>query len=183
MEIDLAGVSVRRVEGITESLWGMRVSPATVSSLKKGIGEKIAAWRIRPIAGSSPYVDLDGIVLKRSSAGKVRNVSLMVAIGVNQDGYRKIHGICKGAKEDKAGRSAFLKHLTERRLSGVERVISEACLRLLESLAEVYPEARWQRCAMHCYRKVFSHAPSTKVREVANIPKATHMPRRAGKQQ
>ena len=51
----------------------------------------------------APYVYLDGIVLKRSWAGEVRNVSLLMAIGVNNDGYREILGICEGAKEDKAG--------------------------------------------------------------------------------
>ena len=111
IEMYLAGVSVRRVEDITEALWGTRVSPSTVSDLNKKIYGKIDAWRNRPIEGEHPYVYLDGIVLKRSWAGEVRNVSLLVAIGVNGEGYREILGICEGAKEDKAGWSAFLKHL------------------------------------------------------------------------
>jgi len=126
----LAGVSVRRVEDITEALWGMRVSPGTVSNLNKKIYAQIEAGRMRPIEGSHPYLYLDGIVLKRSWAGEVRNVSLLVAIGVNDDGYREILGIVEGAKEDKAGWSAFLKHLKERGLKGVELVISDACLGL-----------------------------------------------------
>ena len=174
MEMYLAGVSVRRVEDITEALWGTRVSPGTVSNLNKKIYEKIEAWRNRPIEGNHPYVYLDGIVLKRSWAGEVRNVSLLVAIGVNQDGYREILGICEGAKEDKAGWSAFLKHLKERGLSGVELIISDACLGLVESAAEVYPETQWQRCVVHFYRNVFSHVPTTKVREVAHMLKAIH---------
>jgi hypothetical protein len=51
------------------------------------------------------------MVLKRSWAGEVGNISLLVAIGVNERGYREILGICEGAKEDKTGWSAFLKHL------------------------------------------------------------------------
>ena len=81
IEMYLAGVSVRRVEDITEALWGTRVSPSTVSDLNKKIYGTIEAWRNRPIAGDHPYVYLDGIVLKRSWAGEVRNVSLLVAIG------------------------------------------------------------------------------------------------------
>jgi transposase-like protein len=104
----------------------------------------------------------------------VRNVSLLVAIEVNQESYREVVGICEGAKEDKAGWSAFLKHRKARGLKGVELVISDACLGLVESLAEVYPEARWQRCVVHFYRNVFSHVPSTKVREVAHMLKAIH---------
>jgi transposase-like protein len=82
----LAGVSVRRVEDITEALWGARVSPSTVSELNKKIYATIEAWRSRPIEGEHPYVYLDGIVLKRSWAGEVRNVSLLVAIAVNSEG-------------------------------------------------------------------------------------------------
>ena len=118
IEMYLAGVSVRRVEDITEALWGTRVSPSTVSDLNKKIYGTIEAWRNRPIEGEHPYVYLDGIVLKRSWAGEVRNVSLLVAIGVNHNGYREILGICEGAKEDKAGWSAFLRHLKERGLEG-----------------------------------------------------------------
>jgi putative transposase len=78
IEMYLAGISVRRVEDITEALWGTRVSPATVSNLNKKIYAKIEAWRNRPIAGEHPYLYLDGIVMKRSWAGEVRNVSLLV---------------------------------------------------------------------------------------------------------
>ena len=174
MEMYLAGVSVRRVEDITEALWGTRVSPGTVSNLNKKIYAQIAAWRERPITGEHPYLYLDGIVLKRTWAGEVRNVSLLVAIAVNGDGYREILGICEGAKEDKAGWLGFLKHLKSRGLSGVELIVSDACLGLVESAAEVYPQARWQRCVVHWYRNVFSHVPSTKVREVAHMLKAIH---------
>ena len=57
--------------------------------------------------------------MKRSWAGEVRNVSLLVAIGVNAEGFREILGICEGAKEDKSGWSAFLRHLVDRGLKGV----------------------------------------------------------------
>jgi putative transposase len=69
-------------------------SPSTVSELNKKIYGTIETWRNRPIEVEHPYVYLDGIVLKRSWAGEVRNVSLLVAIGVNSDGYREILGIC-----------------------------------------------------------------------------------------
>jgi putative transposase len=174
IEMYLAGVSVRRVEDITEALWGTRVSPSTVSDLNKKIYGTIEGWRNRAIEGEHPYVYLDGIVLKRSWAGEVRNVSLLVAIAVNSDGYREILGICEGAKEDKAGWSAFLKHLKERGLKGVRLIISDACLGLAESAAEFYPDAAWQRCIVHWYRNIFSHVPSTKVREVAAMLKAIH---------
>jgi transposase-like protein len=69
-----------------------------------------------------------------------------VAIGVNAEGYREILGICEGAKRDKSGWSAYLRHLVDRGLKGVELIISDACRKLVESAAEFLPDARWQRC-------------------------------------
>ena len=100
MEMYLAGVSVRRVEDITEALWGTRVSPSTVSELNQQLYERIEAWRNQPISGQFAYVYLDGIWLKRSWGGEVKNVAVLVAIGVDQDGYRQILGVVEGAKED-----------------------------------------------------------------------------------
>jgi putative transposase len=174
IEMYLAGVSVRRVEDITEALWGTKVSPATVSNLNKKIYKQIETWRNRPIAGAHPYVYLDGIVLKRSWAGEIRNVSLLVAVSVNGEGYREILGIMEGHKEDKAGWSGFLRHLKERGLKGVRLIISDACMGLKESVGDFYPEADWQRCIVHWYRNIFSHVPSTKVREVSLMLKAIH---------
>ena len=174
IEMYLAGVSVRRVEDITEALWGTRVSPATVSNLNKKIYAKIDVWRNRAITGEHPYLYLDGIVMKRSWAGEVRNVSLLVASAVNPEGFREILGICEGAKEDKSGWSAFLRHLVERGLKGVRLIISDACRGLVESAAEYLPDARWQRCMVHFYRNVFSHVPATKVRDVSHMLKAIH---------
>lgn len=170
----LAGVSVRRVEDITQALWGTKVSPGTVSNLNKKIYARIENWRNRPIEGDYPYVYLDGIVLKRTWAGEVRNVSVLVAIGVSSTGYRKILGVAEGHKEDKSGWSGFLRHLKERGLTGVKLIISDACLGLVESTAECYPEAKWQRCTVHFYRNVFSVVPNTKMKEVTIMLKAIH---------
>lgn len=174
IEMYLAGVSVRRVEDITEALWGTKVSPGTISNLNKKVYEKIEVWRNQPINEEFPYVYLDGIVLKRSWGGEVCNVSVLVAIGVNSDGYRKILGVCEGAKEDKAGWSGFLRHLKKRGLKGVRLFITDACMGLVESLAEYYPESKWQRCMVHFYRNVFSVVPAKKMKEVAAMLKAIH---------
>ena len=147
IEMYLAGVSVRRVEDITEALWGTKVGPATVSRLNKKVYEKIEVWRNRPISDEFPYVYLDGIVLKRSWAGEVSNVSVLVAIGVSLEGYRKILGVCEGAKEDRAGWSNFLRHLKERGLKGVRLFITDACLGLVESLGGILSGS--QMAALH----------------------------------
>ena len=79
---------------------GSTVSPSTVSNLNKKINAKIEPWRNRRIEGEHPYLYLDGIVMKRSWAGEVRNVSLLAASAVNSEGFCEILGICEGAKED-----------------------------------------------------------------------------------
>lgn len=174
IEMYLAGVSVRRVEDITQALWGTKVSPGTVSNLNKKIYKRIEEWRNRPIEGHFPYVYLDGIVLKRTWAGEVRNVSVLVATGVSSTGYRKILGVAEGAKEDKAGWSGFLRHLKGRGLSGVKLIISDACIGLVESVADFYPDAGWQRCMVHFYRNIFSVVPNTKMKKVTIMLKAIH---------
>jgi transposase-like protein len=174
IEMYLAGVSVRRVEDITEALWGTKVSPGTISNLNKRVYKSIEAWRNQPITESFAYVYLDGIVLKRSWGGEVCNVSVLVAIGVSESGYRKVLGIAEGAKEDKAGWSSFVRHLKKRGLRGVRLFISDACMGLIESIGEFYPDARWQRCTVHFYRNVFSVVPSKKMPLVSAMLKAIH---------
>src|SRR5215831_19292074 len=111
-----------------------------------------------------------------SAAGPARCAMsrCLVAIGVNERGYREILGICEGAKEDKTGWSAFLKQLKERGMKGVRLITSDACIGLAASAAEFFPEAAWQTCVGHWYRNIFSHVPSTKVREIAAMLKAIH---------
>jgi putative transposase len=174
MEMYLAGVSVRRVEDITQALWGMRVSAGTVSDLNQKMYARIERWRNRKIEGRYPYVYLDGISLKRVWAGEVRNVSVLVAVGVGEDGYRDILGIAEGCKEDRAGWGNFLAYLKKRGLRCPELFISDKCLGLIESLDEYYPQAKWQRCTVHFYRNVFSVVPKGKVKLVAAMLKAIH---------
>jgi len=174
VEMYLAGVSVRRVEDITEALWGTRVSPSTVSELNQKIYARIHEWRNRPLAGEHPYVYLDGVWLNREFGGEVRPVAVLVAIGVNADGFREILGVTEGAKEDTESWRAFLRHLKERGLRGVRLVISDKCLGLVEALGEFFPEALWQRCVVHFYRNVMRVVPTGKVREVMALLKAVH---------
>jgi len=174
IEMYLAGVSVRRVEDITQALWGTRVSASTVSDLNQKIYGKINEWRERPLVGNFPYVFLDGLWLKRSWGGEVKNVSVLVAIGVSQSGYREILAVSEGAKEDTASWTNFLRELKDRGLKGVELFVSDKCLGLVENLADFYPDALWQRCVVHFYRNVWTAVPTGKVKGVATMLKAIH---------
>ncbi len=144
IEMYLAGVRVRRVEDITHALWGTRVSASTVSDLNQKIYGKIEQWRQQPLVGEFPYVFLDGLWLKRSWGGEVKNASVLVAIGVSQTGYREVLAVSEGAKEDKASWTSLLREMKQRGLKGVQLFVSDKCLGLIENLADFYPEAKWQ---------------------------------------
>lgn len=174
VEMYLAGVSVRRVEDITEALWGTKVSPGTLSNLNKKVYENIEKWRKKALPRPYVYVYLDGIYLKRSWAGEVNDVAVLVAIGVDSEGYRDIIGVAEGAKEDKASWSNFLSYLKDKGLRGTELFISDKSYGLVESLKEHFPKARWQRCIVHFYRNIFSVVPKSRVRNVASMLKAIH---------
>ena len=175
IEMYLAGVSVRRVEDITEALWGSKVSPATISELNKKAYMHIEEWRNRRLQGGKyPYVYVDGIWLKRNWGGEYQNVSILVAIAVNEDGYREVLGAAEGMKEDKASWVNFFQWLRGRGLEGVQLIVGDKCLGMLEAVGEVFPEAMYQRCVVHFYRNVFSVVPRSKVKLVAKMLKAIH---------
>ena len=126
IEMYLAGVSVRRVEDITEALWGTKVSPSTVSELNKKAYVRIEEWRNRPLQGGKyPYVYVDGIYLRRNWGGEFENVSILVAMGVNEDGYREVIGAAEGMKEDKISWLSFFQWLKSRGLDGVRLIVGD----------------------------------------------------------
>ena len=171
----LAGVSVRRVEDITEALWGSKVSPATISELNKKAYLHIEDWRNRPLQGGCyPYVYVDGIYLRRNWGGEYENVAVLVAIAVNEDGFREVLGAAEGMKEDKASWVSFFQWLHGRGLDGVKLIVGDKCMGMLEAVGEVFPDAKYQRCTVHFYRNVFSVVPKSKVKIVAKMLKAIH---------
>lgn len=174
VEMYLAGVSVRRVEDITEALWGAKVSAGTVSNLNQKVYVKIEEWRQRPLLMNYPYVYLDGIYLKRNWGGTFENVAILVAMAVNEDGQREVIGAAEGMKEDKESWSNFLVSLKARGLNGTRLFIGDKCLGLLDAINTVFPTAKYQRCTVHFYRNVFSVVPRGKVKEVAAMLKAIH---------
>ena len=175
IEMYLAGVSVRRVEDITEALWGSKVSPSTISELNKKAYVNIESWRNRSLQGGQyPYVYVDGIYLRRNWGGEYENVAILVAIAVNEDGFREVLGAAEGMKEDKASWVSFFKWLKGRGLGGIKLIVGDKCLGMLEAVGEVFPDAKYQRCIVHFYRNVFGVVPKSKVKQVAKMLKAIH---------
>ena len=101
-------------------------------------------------------------------------MAILVAIAVNEDGYREVLGAAEGMKEDKFSWVSFFQWLRGRSLDGVKLVIGDKCLGMLEAVGEVFPEAKYQRCTVHFYRNVFAVIPHSKVKLVAKMLKAIH---------
>ncbi len=174
IEMYLAGVSTRRIEDVSEILWGASVSAATVSNLNDKAFEAVEEWRSRPLACKYPYVFVDGIYLKRSWGGSFENVAVMVAIGVNDDGHREVIGAAEGFTESSECWRDFLSWLKGRGLSGVRMLAADKAAAMTSAIAEVFPDAAYQRCTVHFYRNVLAKVPKTKRRQAGAMLKAIH---------
>lgn len=174
VEMYLAGVSTRRVEDVADLLWDASVSPATVSNLNERAFAKIEEWRTRPLDAWYPYVFVDGIYLKRSWGGAFENVAVMVAIGVDSEGDRDVIACAEGYTESSECWREFLSSLRARGVREVGMVTGDKEQAMVGALAQVFPNARYQRCTVHFYRNVLSKVPQRKRGEVAAKLKAIH---------
>lgn len=161
MEMYLAGVSTRRVDDISQLLWGERMPSQTLSDKLKRIYEEIDEWRNRPLESEYPYVFVDGVWHKRSWGGRVENVSVLVAIGVNAEGRREVIAVSEGMREDAASWEQFFRGMIERGLRGVRLVVGDRCAGLVATVNSMLPEARYQRCMVHFMRNVLAKVPPT----------------------
>lgn len=168
------GVSTRRIEDVSETLWGSSVSAATVPNLNDKAFEVVEEWRSRPLTCGYPYVFVDGIYLKRAWGGSFENVAVMVAIGVNDDGYREVIGAAEGFTESAECWREFLSWLRARGLAGVRMFTGDKAAAMTGAIAEVFPGAAYQRCTVHFYRNVLSKVPKSKRSRVAAMLKAIH---------
>ena len=174
IDMYLAGVSTRQVDDISRLLWGERMPLQTLSDKLRKVYDQIDEWRNRPLERSYPYLFVDGVWHKRTWGGSVENVSVLVAIGVDDTGHREVIGVTEGMKEDKASWVSFFQWLRGRGLDGVKLIVGDKCMGMLEAVGEVFPDAKYQRCTVHFYRNVFSVVPKSKVKIVAKMLKAIH---------
>ena len=172
IEMYLAGVSVRRVEDISEALWGAKVSPGTISNLNQKAYVQIEEWRSRRLEGEYPYVYLDGIYLKKNWGGTIENIAILVALGVNESGNREIIGAAEGGKEDKESWLSFLRSLKARGLKGTRLMVGDKCIGLVEAMKEVFPDTQYQRCMVHFMRNILTNVPRKMSKEVSAKLKA-----------
>jgi len=146
----LLGVSTRRMDRLVQSLGITGLSKSQVSVMARDLDQLVRDFRERPL-GEGPYTFLaaDALTMKVREGGQVVKIAVMVATGVNADGYREILGIATSTAESGAGWNSFFKDLVARGLNGVGLVTSDAHTGLVDAVGANLPGATWQRCRTH----------------------------------
>lgn len=155
------GVSTRKVEKLVQGLGIERLSKSEVSRICQGLSEQVEAFRQRPLVRAYPYLWLDATHLKVRENGQVVSCAVLVAYGLNDDGYREVLGLSIGASESEESWLGFLRELVGRGLSGVRLVISDAHQGLKNAIAATMAGASWQRCTVHFLRNVHGKVSKT----------------------
>lgn len=159
MEMVISGVSTRKVTAITEELCGTSFSKSTVSALCMALDPAVRAFRERPLENRYPFVTVDAIYTKVREHGRIRSKGLMIAIGINEQGYREVLGFCCADSETEAGWTAFFRELKDRGLSQVEMVVSDSHKGLVQAVKQCFQGAMWQRCQTHFSRNMLDVCP------------------------
>jgi transposase-like protein len=161
----LLGVSTRRMDRLVKTLGITGLSKSQVSEMAKDLDTQVAAFRTRPLdAGPYTFLAADALTMKVRENGRVVNVAVMVATGINADGYREILGIHTATTESHAGWLSFFRDLTARGLTSggpVGLVTSDAHTGLVEAIGATLPGAGWQRCRTHYAANLMAVTPKS----------------------
>jgi hypothetical protein len=176
----LQGVSTRKVAAITEGLSRVRIGKDAVSRVAQRLEEELSAWRGRPLELAYPYLYLDAAYFKVNWGGRVVDLALLVAVGVNEEGYREVLVVEPAGGERKEAWRNLLKGLVERGLRGVRLVISDDHPSIRQAVMAELPGASWQRCVVHFMRNVLAHVPQSERGVVAEELQEVFVARRRG---
>ena len=158
----LLGVSTRRMDRLVQSLGITGLSKSQVSMMARDLDALVTDFRERPLdAGPYTFVAADALTMKVREGGRVVKIAVMVATGVNADGYREILGVATSTAESGAGWNTFFKDLVARGLSGVALVTSDAHTGLVDAVGVNLPGASWQRCRTHYTANLMSLCPKS----------------------
>lgn len=166
----LNGVSTRKVDRLVRTMGIEGLSKSSVSEMAKTLDPLVEGFRNRPLeAAAYPFVWLDAMVVKSREEGRVVNVAVVMAIAVDDDGYREILGIDVITREDGAGWISFLRSLVARGLGGVQLVVSDAHRGLKDAIASTLTGATWQRCRTHFMANLLCRVPRSAQQPVATL--------------
>lgn len=147
------GMSVRDIQEQLNELYGVEVSPTTLSAITDKVWGLVEAWQSRPLASMYAIIYLDGIHLKLHRENKVENTAMYIVLGVDLKGHRDVlgHWVGDGAE----GANFRLSVISDLQARGVKDVLI-ACMDGLtgfkEAIQEVFPKTEIQRCVIHQIR-------------------------------
>jgi transposase-like protein len=167
LEMWLQGISQRKIEQVTDKLGAVRIGKDAVSRIAQRLEDELASFRQHRLDAAYPYLFLDATYLKVNWGSHVGDLALLVAIGVNEQGFREVLAVESAAGERKETYRNLLKGLLERGLHGVQLVISDDHESIKAAVQTELPSARWQRCVAHFERNVLAHVPASDMAEVA----------------
>lgn len=171
-EMYVQGVSTRKVTAIMEELCGCEVSSTDVSRSAALLDEELSRWRTRPL-GQYRYVFVDARYEKVRQGGCVLDSAVLIAYGINTQGYREILGVSVSLSEAEVHWRQFLEQLVSRGLHGVELLISDAHSGLKAARRAVFPSVPWQRCQFHLQQNAQAYVTKkSRKREVAESIRA-----------
>jgi len=159
MEMVVNGVSTRKIETITQELCGKKFSKSTVSSLCKKLDPIVHAFRTRPLESHYPFLIVDALYVKVREDNRVQSKGLLIAVGVNEEGYREIIGFSVANTESESSWGEFFSSLKERGLKDVHLITSDDHKGLVKAARRHFQGSTWQRCQTHFSRNMLDHTP------------------------
>jgi len=158
-EMYIQGVSTRKVKAITEELCGHSFSASAISTINKGLDETLTKFARRKLTDDYPYLILDARYEKVREEGVIQSQAVLIAIGINWEGKREVLGVELANRESQTSWRDFLVSLKQRGLSGVEFAVTDDHAGLKKAVAEILPQAAWQRCYVHFLRNALDYLP------------------------
>jgi len=146
------GMSTRDIQSHIEEIYGIEISPMTISLITDKVLDLVVEWQNRPLEEVYPIVYFDAIHFKVRDEGKVVSKAAYTALGIDVNGYKDLLGIWIGEAE---GANFWLGVLTEMRNRGVRDILIcsvDGLKGFPEAIETVFPEAEVQLCVIHQIR-------------------------------
>lgn len=153
-ELYANGLTTRQIEGITENVYGKKLSKSAVSRITESLYEEMKAFRERPLASDYPIIYLDATYVK-TKRETVSSEAYYVVVGIKQDRTREVLGIYNAPTESASTWDIICQDLKERGAERIQLAIIDD-LKGLEQTIEKHFNCRVQKCVVHLKRRLLS---------------------------